>query len=358
MKIGVVTFWGTKDNYGQVLQCYALQKVLNKLGHKALLIKYDILDYERERVAARRSLISHVKDILRRTLFKIENILHDRRFKEFYKKYIMSVGPYSIVEIRKKTLDFDVLIAGSDQIWSMDCPFLFLDFGKGIKKIAYAVSFGGSEFPKDFLERVRPWVNEFSHISVREETGISICKQLKRDDAVCFPDPTLLLTSEEYDDLIPYNDSIEYQDYILVYWLSNPAAISVREIRAFAKRKKLNIVYVTGQGKLDFCKKSYPTIPEWLALIKNATYVITNSFHGCVFSIMMKKNFLVIPLIGKYARMNGRIDMLLNKYNLKSRKWTSSLDAIFAAIDYTDVHMKLEKERQEVISQLSQWIKE
>lgn len=319
MKIGILTFWGTKNNYGQVLQCYALYKTLCNLGHNPVLVKYDKLDRDVPDTP-HPSGIQVPAAYLRKLLSRFYHYLKENRhFSSFYKKQIHSIGPYSIAEIRKTKLPLDLLIAGSDQIWSCDWPFLFADFAYDIPCMAYSASFGGTSFTDSVNKRLRVWLSRFKYISVREVDGIEICKKLGRDDAMLLPDPTLLLSCENYISLcsrIPKKN----KKYILLYWLGNETAFDINLAYQYANKRNLEIVLVTAQHYRGREKETYPSIEEWIALIRDATFVVTNSFHGTVFSVLLKKRFLSIPLSGKHSRMNGRIATFLNKNRHKAQR--------------------------------------
>lgn len=136
--------------------------------------------------------------------------------------------------------------------------------------------------------------------------------------------------------LIPKNK------YLLLYLLGNPIGIDVKDIFDFAKQRNLKIVYVASQGRKDVFPKVTPTIGEWLSLIKHSEYVITNSFHGTVFSLQYHKNG-VLPLVGEYAKMNSRITTLLNKYKISNHfLHNKDLTSIEKSIDYN--YFELTKE--------------
>lgn len=331
MKIGILTFWWSNDNYGQLLQCYALQKYLRDIGYEAFLIKYN---YNSDLVKTPlyfkllkvfnpflviRFLLNrkHVAD-----LNKEENN-NNRNFEDFRKKYIISSEKIynSYLELKSDPPDADAYIVGSDQVWNykyLDAPRspsykpMFLDFGKeNVKRIAYAASWGVKELPEEIKKVISPLLSKFDYIGVREQSGIELCSQCGRGDAEWVCDPTLLLTAEKYRELYK-NEEIRKPDnkYLLLYLLNNVFTFDKQKVYDFAKSKGLEVVYITGNNMIDEYKKYFATIPEWLYLVDNAEYVVTNSFHCGVFSTIFKKKFGIVPLCDDDAGMNARFESL------------------------------------------------
>ena len=148
-----------------------------------------------------------------------------------------------------------------------------------------------------------------------------------------FPDPTLLLSSNDYKVLFA-KYKVESENYILLYLLGNEIAVDVERIFDYAKSINKQIVYVASQGRFDDFPKVYPSIGEWLYLINNAACVITNSFHGTVFCLQFRKKFLTIPLVGKFSKQNDRIFDLLGKFHLKSRIYNGDMNRAMDDMDF------------------------
>lgn len=129
-------------------------------------------------------------------------------------------------------------------------------------------------------------------------------RELGRSDASLVPDPTLLLSVHDYSSIAA--PCLYSQDYLLLYLLGNEIDFDVAEVYAWARSRHIEVKYVASQGRQDAYDKIYPNVDEWLSLIRNARYVVTNSFHGMVFSIIFNKPFVVIPLAGSFTRMNDR----------------------------------------------------
>lgn len=316
MTIGILTFhWAT--NYGAVLQAYALQLFLSRLGHDVRIIDYmprrfiksfaGCFASKRPR-AIKRALAEYVKE---------------KQFITFRKKHLKLTSRYfSLQEMRMNPPKYDVYICGSDQIWNMwfvmngegrITTSYFLDFGsKMTTRIAYAVSFGCTEYSNQVQRIVAPLLKNFIAISMREETGCDIVRSMGFDNVALMPDPALLLSSKEYDKLITCTASRK-SPFIFFYLIHNRQNTATQMESYFRDTLREHIVS-TKQYRYSFIG-----VPEWLFLIKNSKFIVTNSFHGVVFSIIYKKDFIAIPVEGPSVGMNDRIFTLLKQVNLQDR---------------------------------------
>lgn len=359
MKIGILTFWWTNDNYGQILQCFALQKFLNDLGHDAFLIKYNYTDDVLANSFIRKCIgalnpIKVIKFLIEKKNNKIiekevkENNRHFEDFKNTYIKQTKTIYT-KYKELLQNPPEADMYIVGSDQVWNYSSYSLkrfqnplhayFLDFGKPeTKRISYAASWGKTSITEEYKKEIRPLLQKFDYVSVREESGIPICNECGKDniDYVC--DPTFLLDKEKYRSLYSENNIRKPErPFILLYILANKYTFNLDSVYDFAEKKKLEVIYITGNGVVDKRKKNYATLPEWLWLVDNADYVISNSFHCAVFSIIFHKKFGIIPLSGIQKEMNSRFDSLFkscgtgcryidnNDYSVLEEKYDTNL---------------------------------
>ena len=360
LKIGILTFWWSNDNYGQLLQCYALQKYLRDAGHDAFLIRYDSRnDFIRTPFILRCLKALNPVLLCKFLQYKIqhkinskklleESKLNDRHFDDFRAKYIVqSETVYtSYNQLKENPPEADVYIVGSDQVWNFyehrlnQCWNLvhayFLDFGSTqIKRISYAASWGKTALPHDFIEEISPLLKKFDYVSVREKSGINLCRKCGYDTAEFRCDPTLLLTAENYRSLYKENSgtSKRKNPYLFLYMLNNACDFDIQKVYEFAERKNLEVVYVTGNGKIDRYEKTFATIPQWLSLIDNAEYVVTNSFHCCVFSLLFEKKFSVVPLTKTLAGMNSRIETLSEIFGIKPRWIMEDEGGVFSVLE-------------------------
>lgn len=380
MKIGILSFWDTDHNYGQILQCYALQQFLKNLGHEVFHIRHTASGSVplTKRIAALSRIIfrGNLPDYLRllkeikrnpddvelwqrlKSAQNEENAQHPRGFEKFKARYIKySDREYNRTEIFSDSPQVDCLIAGSDQVWGGPDKMFMMDFGaRNVKRISYAASMGGAKLENKYLRsEFKRLLKKIDYVTLREQDGVELCRALGRTDAELVPDPVMLLDGEHYRSIaVKPTDTGEY---VMIYMLGNPSAIKIDEVVGWCEANGLRYKYVAAQGQIDDYPKEYPNIDEWLGLIDGAKYVITNSFHGMVTSIVLNKQFLVIPTAGSVARMNSRLTSTLNPLQLEGRILGKGLDEVMTPIDYERVNKLLAAKRQEIKEKFTNWLK-
>lgn len=343
MKIGIITLWQSSDNYGQQLQCWALQQELIKLGHEPYLIRYDIehkLGQNKPSIMKKILKLLLVYPIVPFFMRKIKgkkeqklgtyNALRnvERNFVNFRKdNIIMSNQVYTSLQNLKETPPkADAYIVGSDQVWAflldnLENRAMFLDFGeKTTKRIAYAPSFSMPSYPDRLKSLLKNNLERFDFLSVREQTGVKICNELGFQSQTVL-DPTLLLEKDSYATI---SSSESIGNYIYLYYLNIKDAEEVQwyRLKQFAKKSKLKIIatpasgYIQGRELFDNVEYRYATIPQWINLINGARLVVTTSFHGVVFCILHHTSFVYFPLKGKFSKGNNRVLDLLKDLNL------------------------------------------
>lgn len=380
MKIGIITYWITRSNYGTVLQNYALQTFLRSFGFETFLIRTDIplgcsrLDYYKSLLQKNGffSLISYFKSrlfckIARR--ISSENKNDDKRnLSDFVDKNLNPTKIFiSLSELESDCPMADIYISGSDQVWntygenyntvSEQIKAYLLSFvPDSAKKISCAASFGKSSLAVEFESLFKKELSRFDFISCREKSGVEICKGLGFENTVLQQDPTMILSSDEYKK-IASKSLVPKKPYILLYLLGNDTDFSTRRLKQFAKLKNLEVVYVPANEaqKINFYKKTFPTVEEWLGLYENASAVVTNSFHGTVFSLIFNKPFLSVHQTGKFEDQNVRIDSLLEDFGLKNRIFSGDFEKLFSSVDFEKVNKRLEEIRK--CSPFVEWIK-
>jgi hypothetical protein len=338
-KIGVMTHWWTQKNYGQILQAYALQMHLRNSDHNAFLIRYDIfkafksLKKPLNNKLSKLFVISSWKKVILKWLKRLqvwENIRrknedrkHPRFFDDFKNKHLKfsDLVYSSFDELNQNPPDADVLIVGSDQVWrhpSQIQPY-FLDFGSvSTKRIAYAASFGRECLTKEEINRCPKLLQKFTFVGVREISGIELCKQLGVNNAVLVPDPTILLGKEEWLKIAePSNYFKSGSENIFVYMIGYEDNTKIHKTAYFLNQNQ-NTIFVSSDG-YDPKSNAFPTIGEWIDLIYQADFVVTNSFHGTVFCLIFNKNFITMTRDGNSSHMNVRIKSLLDKFDLDNR---------------------------------------
>lgn len=383
MKIGIITLWQSSDNYGQQLQCWALQQQLLKMGHEPYLIRYDIehrvlykspwwkkliklmLLYPVYKRFKNRKQSKEEKKLVEYNALKNKN----RDFENFRKNnLLMSENFYSsLQELRDNPPKADAYIVGSDQVWAHLLSFdenraMFLDFGdENVKRIAYAPSFSMPEYPEHLKGRLKENLSRFDALSVREQTGIGICKELGYNAQVVV-DPTMLLKKEDYSKV---KDSASNDNFIYLYYLniSSPEEVEWKQLQDFSQKQNLRIVatpasgYISGKEIFNLCDYIYASIPQWINMIDNARLVVTTSFHGVVFCILHHTPFVYFPLKGNFSRGNNRVVDLCNMLGLTGRIW--DVDASFEkmyneVIDWSEIDVKLDANRMDSINYLKE----
>ncbi len=333
MKIGIMTFWSSQDNYGQLLQAYALQTYLTNLGHDVFQIAYNGIEDSK----GEKSLVDKIKQLNYSKIISIikqrqnkkktlaEQREHPRYFDKFRADYlhIGNVKYKTYQSLVSNPPEADFYICGSDQVWNYSFigkpePY-FLQFGDlKVKRLSYAASFGHKDLPEDIQAKVQSFLQKFDSISVREKSGVDICKKLVNKDIHWVPDPTLLITKEQWSALSADTNGFksENKQKVFVYTLGNrPLEAKDEILKYFSEIDNTELVHSSINN--DFSGTSYPTINEWLGLFKNTDLVLTNSFHGIVFSIIFNKKFFALPSKGSTAGMNERILSLLQKCGLE-----------------------------------------
>ncbi|RGN81495.1 polysaccharide pyruvyl transferase family protein [Segatella copri] len=344
MRIGIVTYWRSSDNYGQQLQCFALQKYLIGLGHDTYLIKYMPTNHiplwrRIARSIKYRLLVSSEqkeKDKKLKLICERNNLLNCRRgFKEFRDKYIKSteIVYRNIKELRNNPPDADIYICGSDQVWNNslkdpDTAGWFLDFGKPtVKRVSYAASIG-RDIDSSEINRFTKYLKNFNAISVREQKAYALCHQLGFDKSIIAIDPTLLLNSSAYDSIEINSNGTDVagEPYVFIYTLNIRTAEEIYwdDFQKIIVKDGLQIRSVSSSGYLPArellpgVQNKQATIPEWLSLIKHSEYVITTSFHGVVFCLLYHKPFYAVLLNNEYSKGNDRIISLLEFLHLSN----------------------------------------
>lgn len=333
MRIGILTFWWSNDNYGQLLQCYALQKFLRDAGHDVFLIRYNSeTDIIRTPLVFRLFKAMNPIKLWRFIVFKTrviksqrEIVKFPRHFEDFRSRYIAfdSYEYNSYADLKLNPPNAELYIVGSDQVWNFfkmkvkkmrnAIHAYFLDFGdERVRRISYAASWGRVDVPRDQRNEIKSLIKKFDFITVRELSGVDVCRSFGMDaEWVC--DPTLLLDAEEYRGLYRNEGAAApNKPYLLFYYLDNGGKFDKKRVWEFARAHNLEVQYVSGNLSHDKYKKNFATITDWLVLVDNAEYVVTNSFHCCVFSILFGKQFGAIRLTGINREMNERLSSLFN----------------------------------------------
>lgn len=363
MKIGILTH-PLKNNYGGLLQAYALQTVLKRMGHDAI-----VLDRHQGKPSVGWRIARFVKNIALicfagkkdRVLFPFspsdaQAEIISRNTSAFVREYISSTEVLnSTVDLRRVAEEemYDVYIVGSDQVWRPFTPNIenyFLDFveeQEGIKRISYAASFGVDQWGADPKRtRCSQLAKLFDAVSVREDSGIELCKKHLDVEAVQVVDPTMLLDPEDYEALVIEQSEPVSTGNLMTYVLDSSLEKTeiIRKVESAMGLEAFSVMretVLTRQTQHEIKKCIYPPVTQWLRGYMDARFLIADSFHGCVFAIVFNIPFIAI---GNRRRGLTRFESLLRQFNLMNRLVLSSEDVteelIMSSIDWNEVNIK------------------
>ena len=355
----------TISNYGSVLQTYATQTAIEKLGHEPVCIDYYRSDEKPKNLVATRLICSKWnKNPLTRLFFMLTQKpvyrYADSRFEKYRKIVRVTDKEYnSEQDLIDDCPKADIYMTGSDQVWNtVTCgeidPVYFLSFLNGNeKRVAYAGSFGSSSVDEKDKPVMAELLKKYDTITVRENSGVQIVDDLG-SKATQVLDPTFLLKKDEWEKIIPKRECNE--KYILVYQI-HPNKNFDKYAKNFAKSKGLKLYRISHcfhhavrSGKFICC----PPVEEFLWYIKNAEYFLTDSFHGTAFSIGLNTQFVdVLP-----KDYSERISSILSLIGYENRILKSYDDFTIAdeKIDYSKVNKIIEQERKNSLDILSKML--
>lgn len=376
MKIGILT-QPLHNNYGGLLQNYALQQVLIRAGHEV-----ETIDWHSPKVGGLRFFLYRVKWTLLPAIFP-----HKYRKPKWAFKYVPTAKELAVIRqntnhfidayIRHtppvQSLDgfarqaeegqYEGYVVGSDQCWrpkyNSFLPAMFLSFveNKDVKRIAYAASFGTDkwEFTPKMMALCGTLAHRFDLVTVREESGVTLCKEHLGVEAVHVLDPTMLLTKEDYICLIEAEKEPRSAGTLFNYIL-DPDVPKIAFVNRVAENMKLNPFKVLPKYQAEIRTKKnikkqiedcvYPSVTTWLRAFMDAEMTIVDSFHGVIFSILFNKPFWVI---GNHKRGMSRFTSLLKIFGLEDRLLDENeLDSVdyTRPIDWIRVNSLLEKHRK------------
>lgn len=350
MKTGILTF-ANSINYGAALQALALKKSVESLGSEAVFIDHKCAAIDSaSKLFDFKCALSPAYTVAHLYNFP-EALKRKRVFQKFWDTHFAFEGDDPSL--------YDAVITGSDQVWNYqltgDDWFYFLDFPKnGTKKASYAASFGLSEVSEHCKEAVRPLLKDFDHISVREATAADIVEEITGNRPEVVLDPTLLLNQ---DDWMEFADkTVSGKGYIFVYTIFNSDALWNF---AYDLSEKTGLpIKTVSYSKLHQHNAEYSFTAgpaQWLSFMKNADYVVTNSFHGFAFSVNFQKQFFY-ELPPKSSGVGSRLYNIAETFGLQDRE-IGKADEI-CNLDYTQISELLQQYRAQSLSFLNRMIKE
>lgn len=340
MKIAILTL-PLHTNYGGIIQNYALQTVLEKMGHEVYTIN---LNKPKAKINLAKAPLIISKRLIKKILGRKDGIIFLERkrnkdelvIKKYINRFINNkihlTEPFYLKRDLQKInhMGFNSIIVGSDQVWRIpytypDIQTYFLDFikNKNIQKIAYSASFGTDdiEFSEEQIKECGKLIKDFKRVSVREDSALDLINNKYKWECKYKPiqtlDPTMLLTKEEY-----INLSSDYKNKLdgeLFYYILDMTEDKKKVLDQMSKDlgyKPFTVKSISDNWFDDVQKQIVPPIELWLQAFNKAKYIFTDSFHGCIFSIIFNKDFVAY---GNKERGLSRFDSLIRMFNIKDR---------------------------------------
>ena len=373
------------NNYGAILQAYALQEALKKRNHNVYTIKtipqksictrcmkYIFLFFADP--WCRRKYMRKIHTMFHRSIFSVNNSRYDTLANSALKDSREGLIIFDNTVVCSTLSDYqrlsraDAVICGSDVIWQCESYSTAIDIyflswvQPDAARIAYAPSWGSPNIKhlnKRTQQKISKYLAKFDAVSVREKSGVDICASLGRADAKWVPDPTMLLTTKEWDKIA---ESAFDGDYCLNYHI--PYNASVDDVKILSSLFSYFNLPIKSIPDLN-SENVWVSPTKWLGAIRDARFVVTNSFHGVVLCLLYHKHFVFTELIGEYKHLNERIYSLLELFELKDRIATpviASNDAAIkeilkAQIDWQTIDVKMQAWRQVGIDFLDEALK-
>lgn len=377
-KIGLILAY-RGVNYGMLLQAFATQQFIEKQGYETEILEYTRTSYKHirftpwlpvyaadeiiKKLKKRKQIQAEVLDDIHKQNITDRKAVSNTFIKNNLKNRRVIKGIEALETAGK---DYNGVLIGSDQIWPPDAAFgnfTTLRFvPDSTNKISYATSLGVSKYPYYCRSSAAQFWKRMNHLSVREEQGKKIIQDICDVPVEVVVDPTYLFTGAQWEEMIPYEQNIE-GDYILCYFLGGTKEHK-QLARKFADKKGIKLVSILSTESVSDIDISYADEivtgkgPEsFINLIRNAKYVLTDSFHGVAFSVINNKQFYVFyrTQVGSKNSRNSRIDNILEMWGLKDRlvlNDASVNDFSEKPIDYSDVNNRVDRKRKHSISYL------
>lgn len=374
MIIAITTFFQSQTNYGQLLQAFALQQKLMRMGHYPYIIRYGFHEF---------IPLSLGLEVPEYDLGKLMNggqkelakagSKGNRCFDEFRRVHLnLSRNAYNhLDELRLFPPVADCYITGSDQVWAQllskrDNQTFFLDFGpEDVLRISYASSFALESYPTVLNNLLAQNLRRFDAVSVREKTGIDICRNAGTE-ARWVTDPTMLFDGDFYRLLAKESHTPLPENYMLVYHVNVKKRDMPywKDFRGYNMTHGIRAVAIHANGEkesdvefLDKAEYMYPSVQDWIRLIDGCQYMLTTSFHGMIFAILLHKPFLVaLRPDGEFAG-NDRIVSVLSELGLTDRILSAAMNVqeqLEKPILWEEVDRKTEVLRQDSVRFLSE----
>lgn len=360
MKIATLNYHNAY-NYGAVFQAAALQEVISDLGHDC-----EIIDYYNPAIAAQYDLRPLCQgNIIKNIRANLVLLPFIKKKKQNFESWFATYKKTNKVDkntIKSLANDFDKFVVGSDQVWNMKCQgndsSYMLDFCDHKKRVAYAASFGTHDVKMSDRAEFMKYIPTFAHVSVREKRGIELVKSICGRDVIDTMDPVLLVGKEYWEKRM--SDIKQDEEYIFVYQLGHGTLIP-NYIKKLKKHLNKKVIFVTGHlGNMVHysfgdCNCSSVSPEDFLSLLAHANYVVTNSFHATVLSMIFEKQFIVVEKGAGTVAYNSRIYNVLQDYGLEERiteRFDKELTDV--QVDYRVFNENIQMNREKSIEYLKE----
>ena len=353
MKLGTITVHNGY-NYGASLQAYALVEALRELGVDANLVDYRNDFIEKKQVKNKDSFLKKAIKLL--LLGTHGSAMKKKRFDEFNNSIISGKPYFSCDELEELNKKYDGFVCGSDQIWNMNItdfdPAFFAAFADSSKiKMAYAASLGEEKIDSDKKkEFFKENLKNLDFISLREQSGTEIISHYTDKECATVLDPVLLLDKEKWSKMAE-SSKVKTPKYKYAFYYELFRNDDMFRF-ALEKAKRENVTLIR-MDILPLKAKMYGCVSlsakgigpvEFVKLISGAEFVVTNSFHGTVFSLMFEKDFYVMPFVGKFAKRTIRIENILNMLSLEDH-FIRDKECSYNKVDFEKINKILQVER-------------
>jgi len=349
--IGIATFFD--DNFGTCLQAYALQQTINKFGYDSEFIRYyrgtrNVQTESRWKKLFRYSPATVYKYMTQRAMIERKRAA----FKDFRSQHMKFSADayYRDTDLRVLNGKYDACVCGSDMIWSEDFQedwaFLYLTFADKVKSVAYAPSFGKNQLSDENIKRCKSYINGIGFLSCRELAGVGLIKRHFNLDATHVMDPTLLMSSEEWNRDIATDKRLVEKKYNLAYCFLGTQNGREKIFKQVKNQKGSELVFLSGADgaykKYMYQGSAGPF--EFVQMYRDAEFVLTDTFHGMLFAIIFQKPFVVLAK-EPFGVSAHRLKFTLASLCLEDRyiDCDTIIDEKYLTLNYAPVIEKLTK---------------
>lgn len=363
MKKGLIISLYGNNNYGNKLQNYAVKELLKENDIEGEVLRYKLPGYLNSKKSITLSkVVSKVKKKFRPLIVGKEYVAKRRQNFDKFNQNINYTSEletnFDIENLKKYDKAYDYNFIGSDQIWGLKVSKMpqltFALFSDKNKNIAISASFGIDNIPNEFIENYEKGLINVKYKSIREEAGCKLVKSITNEDALLVCDPTMAIDVSVWDKLSKKPEDLIDKPFILCYFVESTSSDRRKKIKQLAETMGCDVISLND----TYDKKAYSYGPsEFIYLVKNSKLIITDSFHCSLFSILYKKSFYVLDRVDSGHATGSRIDTLLAKFDITSRKVTD-IPMDIQEIEYINSEGIVEEEKKKIRAFLKKAISE